>query len=163
MISRSSRLRAPTRRNLENTCSIWQTTLTRRARRLFQSLRRFASSHIGSCKVVGKRRTKITSTRIFGVGSRPHKGIYSASSRVATCHWGLVLTERPCGRLKRWLRRAPRMYLHHNASQLASMPVAFHAAIHQGDTLGVRAGRSLGDLSRYIVLDRILTHNNSYS
>lgn len=68
---------------------------------------------------------------------------------------GLVLTERPRNRLKRWLRRPPTMHLHHGTSHLGSMPVRFHAALQHGDMLAVRAGWSLGDLSRHTVLDRI--------
>jgi hypothetical protein len=68
---------------------------------------------------------------------------------------GVVLTERPRNRLRRWLRRAPTMSIHHTSANLASMPVSFHVAIHQADVLANRAGWSLGDLSRHTVMDRI--------
>jgi hypothetical protein len=68
---------------------------------------------------------------------------------------GLVLTEKPRGRINVWLRRPPRMRLHRASLRAQDLPVRVHAAAHDGDMLAVRAAWSLGDLSRHTVLARI--------
>src|SRR5205085_1277100 len=68
---------------------------------------------------------------------------------------GLVLTEKPRTRMKRILYRPPKMRIHLATLDTGTLPPVFHAALGDGNILGVRASFSLGDLSRHTVLARI--------
>jgi hypothetical protein len=68
---------------------------------------------------------------------------------------GLALTEKPRSWWKRLLYRPPKMRIHLATLDTGELPPRFHAALGDGDILGVRAAFSLGDLSRHTVLARI--------